>query len=186
MQNTKPSGADVEASKFLSYVLRHKPEAIGLTLDQEGWAKIDALLRLAKKHGKTLSHEQLMRVVAQSDKKRFTLSPDQLRIRAAQGHSTNQVDITFTPKTPPDTLYHGTAERFLASIFGQGLVPGKRQYVHLSPDARTAEIVGKRYGAPAILAVRAAEMAQNSFLFYCSENGVWLTREVPAQYLERI
>lgn len=179
----KTRKSDVETSKFLSYVLRHKPESIGLCLDSEGWAEIAALLRLAAMQGNDIPYEQLLRVVAQSDKKRFTLSADGLRIRAAQGHSTDQVAIGYTPRTPPEILFHGTAERFLESIRSSGLVPGDRQHVHLSSDQTTATAVGKRHGKPVVLAIRAATMVQDGFLFYLSENGVWLTRNVPAKYI---
>ena len=126
----------MEISKFISYILRHKPEAIGLSLDSEGWAEVDVLLRLAAAHGNEIPHEQLMRIVAQSDKKRFTVSEDSRYIRAAQGHSTKQVNLGFAPQTPPDILFHGTAERFLESIRTTGLVPGERQYVHLSKPSQ--------------------------------------------------
>ena len=183
MVNTHSSDTDAEVSKFLSYILRHKPEAIRLCLDSEGWADVAALLHLAARHGKAISHEQLAQVVAQSDKKRFAFSEDGLRMRAVQGHSSNQVDIRFTPQPPPELLFHGTAERFMESIQAKGLLPGERQYVHLSPDKKTAKAVGKRHGKAVVLMVRSSDMAQDGFLFYLSENGVWLTREVPGKYI---
>ena len=185
MQKKNAPATDVETSKFISYVLRHKPEAIGLSLDSEGWAEIGALLRLAAAHGNEISHEQLMRIVAQSDKKRFTVSADGLYIRAAQGHSTEQVAISYTSQTPPEVLFHGTAERFCESIRARGLMPGERQYVHLSSDRATAMAVGKRHGKPVIFTVQAAAMVRDGFLFHLSENGLWLTREVPPGYLAR-
>ena len=184
MKNEKKTSSDVETSKFLSFVLRHKPEAIGLSLESDGWADIETLLRLAAEHGTPIVREDLLRVVDQSDKKRFTLSPDGLRIRAAQGHSTTQVDIAFTPVTPPEMLFHGTAQRFVESIRNKGLVAGDRQYVHLSHDAQTAETVGKRHGKAVVLTVRSGDMARDGLLFYRSDNGVWLTRDVPARYLD--
>ena len=185
MNQTQPSpDADVEISKFLSYILRHKPDAIGLSLDDQGWADIDELLRLSAEHGRSFSRADFMRVVEQSDKKRFAISDDGMRVRAVQGHSAKQVEISFTPQIPPDTLFHGTAGRFLASIRVQGLVPGQRQYVHLSADPATARNVGARYGKPVVLIVRAADMLRDGFSFYRADNGVWLTREVPARYLE--
>ena len=183
MHKNKTPDTDVEISKFLSYILRHKPEAIGLCLDSEGWAQIDTLLRLATAHGNPISHEQCMRVVAQSDKKRFTLSADGLCIRAAQGHSTGHVSISYAPQTPPEMLFHGTAERFGESIRAKGLVPGQRQYVHLSPDRQTAVAVGRRHGKPLVLTIQAGKMAKDGYAFYLAENGVWLTREVPVAYL---
>lgn len=183
MKQAKASKGDQEVSKFLSYVLRHKPEDIGLTLDREGWADVAELLRRAAESGTEISREVLERVVAESDKKRFALSPDGLRIRAVQGHSTPSVDRDFEPRTPPETLFHGTAQRFMSSIREQGLLPGSRQYVHLSEDEQTALAVGQRHGKAVILRVNAAAMAQDGFLFHLSENGVWLTRAVPPGYL---
>lgn len=176
--------ADVTTSKFLSLVLRHKPETVGLSLDDQGWADIDALLRCSAAHGRAFSRSDLMRVVEQSDKKRFALSGDGLRIRAVQGHSAKEVDIDFVPQIPPDTLFHGTAGRFLESIRAQGLVPGQRQYVHLCADPDTARKVGARHGKPVTLTIRAATMCRDGFAFYRADNGVWLTRQVPAGYIE--
>lgn len=169
-------------SKFLSYVLRHKPDTIGLNLDSEGWADISQLIRHANGHGTKLSLELLMEVVATSDKRRFSLSSDGSRIRANQGHSL-QVNLNLQPQIPPQVLYHGTATRFESSIREHGLVAGTRQYVHLSTDTATALQVGKRYGKPLLLEVDALAMSCIGHEFYMSENGVWLTRSVPATYL---
>ena len=185
MKHNKPlSRAEVEISRFMSLVLRHKPESIGLFLDSQGWAFIDELLARAARINKPISREQLKRIVDDNDKQRFAVSADGLRIRARQGHSTAQVDITFEPVSPPAQLFHGTATRFLDSIRVSGLVPGERQYVHLSPDRTTALAVGNRHGKPVAVTVDAEGMARDGFLFYLSENGVWLTREVPAAYLQ--
>ncbi|MEJ5174163.1 RNA 2'-phosphotransferase, partial [Erwinia sp. MYb416] len=139
-----------DISKFLSYVLRHQPESIGLTLDSEGWTDIDTLIACAKNDSKNLTRETILSIVESSDKKRFSLSEDGLKIRAVQGHSSQQVDINYQESTPPDVLYHGTATRFLESILIQGLIPGSRQYVHLSADEATAYSVGKRHGKPVV------------------------------------
>lgn len=170
------------ASKFLSYVLRHKPETIGLALDAEGWCSIDQLIRLAKEQGTGLTRELLLETVATSDKKRFALSPDGSRIRANQGHSI-QVNLNLRPQTPPQILLHGTATRFESSIRAHGLVAGSRQYVHLSADRETALQVGKRYGKPLLLEVEALAMSRSGHEFFMSANGIWLTRAVPAIYL---
>lgn len=169
-------------SKFLSYVLRHKPETIGLALDAEGWCAIDQLIRLAKEQGTGLTRELLLETVAASDKKRFALSLDGSRIRANQGHSI-QVDLGLSPQTPPRILFHGTATRFEASIRAQGLVAGSRQYVHLSADRGTAIHVGKRYGKPLLLEVKALAMCGSGYEFFMSANDIWLTRNIPASYL---
>lgn len=169
-------------SKFLSYVLRHKPETIGLELDPEGWAMVDQLLNLAGKHGTALSRKLLLEIVATSGKKRFALSQDGSRIRANHGHSI-RVDLGLSPQTPPRILFHGTATRFEASIRAQGLVAGSRQYVHLSADRETAIQVGNRYGKPLLLEVEALAMCNRGYEFFMSANGIWLTRAVPAGYL---
>ena len=149
------SQKNTDISKFLSYVLRHQPEAIGLSLDKEGWANISELILCADKKGYILDYDLLREIVDTSDKKRFTISDDGMCIRAAQGHSTRQVDIIYKELTPPDILYHGTATRFLSSIREQRLTPQKRQYVHLSSDKDTAFQVGLRYGKPAVLKIKA-------------------------------
>ncbi|MFV0548466.1 MAG: RNA 2'-phosphotransferase [Limnobaculum xujianqingii] len=172
-----------EVSKFLSYVLRHQPEAIGLTLDSEGWADIDTLITCAAKDGKHLTLALIQSVVETSDKKRFALSENGLRIRAVQGHSSSQVDIRYKEQVPPEFLYHGTATRFLDSIREKGLVAGSRQYVHLSVDEATAVAVGQRHGKPVVLKIRALEMHRQGLVFYRAENGVWLSGSVSTQFI---
>jgi len=172
-----------DTSKFLSYVLRHEPQAIGLTLDSEGWADIAALIEGARQTGHTLDCDLIQQVVDTSDKKRFTISEDGLRIRAAQGHSTKTVAITYPEKVPPEFLYHGTATRFLESILKEGLRPGERHYVHLSQDEQTATAGGQRYGKPIVLKIEALRMRQQGFKFFLADNGVWLTSQVPPEFL---
>lgn len=172
----------VEISKFLSLVLRHQPETIGITLDAEGWALVDELLEAAGRRGKSITRQQLEEVVATNDKKRFSLSPDGRRIRANQGHSI-EVDLNLAPVEPPELLYHGTVERFLDSIRAQGLLRGNRRHVHLSGDEETASRVGQRRGRPIVLVVEAGRMHRDGHCFYRSANGVWLTDAVPPQYL---
>ena len=172
----------VTRSKLLSLVLRHNPETIGLTLDAEGWTVIDDLLARAARHGTFMTRPELDEIVATSDKKRFAISGDGLRIRANQGHSVD-VDLKLAPLTPPDLLYHGTVEKFIDSIRRQGLIKGQRHHVHLSADLATAELVGQRRGKPVILTVPAGEMAKAGMAFFRSENGVWLTDHVPPAYI---
>ncbi|MEQ8818979.1 MAG: RNA 2'-phosphotransferase [Sumerlaeia bacterium] len=174
---------EIRISKFFSLVLRHDPAKAGLTLDANGWAQVEALLAGCGRAGLAVTREELDHVVANNPKKRFALSPDGARIRASQGHSV-AVDLALAAQTPPEILFHGTADRNLASIKDRGLVRGGRQHVHLSLDEETAFKVGQRHGRPLILRVRAAEMAAAGFAFHCSENGVWLVDEVPAEYLE--
>ncbi|PVZ84742.1 RNA 2'-phosphotransferase [Serratia sp. S1B] len=173
-----------EISKFLSYVLRHKPESIGLSLDSEGWADINTLIACANKNNKKLDRQLIQAVVDSSDKKRFAISVDGLNIRAVQGHSTQQVDISYKEMVPPDFLYHGTATRFLEAIKEQGLVAGLRQYVHLSSDENTAIAVGQRHGKPTVLKINALSMFEQGIKFYQAPNGVWMTKMVPTQFVD--
>jgi putative RNA 2'-phosphotransferase len=172
----------VRISKFLSLVLRHQPEKIGLSLDQSGWASTRQLIEASRGRGFEFTLEELQNVVAGNDKKRFSLSEDGLWVRANQGHSI-KVELGYAPTAPPEILYHGTAERFLTSIKQQGLMKGKRRHVHLSADVDTATKVGRRHGRPVVLRVKAGLMCQDSFIFYLSANGVWLTEHAPVQYL---
>lgn len=169
-------------SKFLSLVLRHQPDTIGLTLDEAGWADVDELLRKLSQHGHPADRALLEALVAQSDKQRFALSPDGRRIRANQGHSV-PVELGYIPQTPPERLYHGTAAHNLPAIQTEGLVRGSRHHIHLSPDTDTAHRVGQRHGRPVVLVVLAGDMARAGHQFFLSDNGVWLTDAVPPQFL---
>lgn len=173
----------VNTSKFLSLILRHAPEKIGLALDPQGWADIGQLLALAAQHGRRISREQLDEVVARDSKTRYAISADGLRIRANQGHSLAAVDIGLPPSTPPAVLYHGTASRFVDAIRAGGLLPGSRNHVHLSSNRETAVAVGARHGRPVVLTVDAAAMRAQGHVFYVSGNGVWLTQAVPVAFI---
>jgi putative RNA 2'-phosphotransferase len=173
---------NIQLSKFLSFVLRHKPDAIGLTLDSQGWVSIDELIARANAAGTIFDKIALLQVVETSDKKRFSVSSDGLRIRAAQGHSVS-VELGLSPRQPPPVLYHGTATRFVESILAQGLKPQARQHVHLSLDEATALRVGERHGKAYIFRVDALAMHAKGFMFYLSDNGVWLTNRVPPKFL---
>ncbi|GAB7044976.1 RNA 2'-phosphotransferase [Catenuloplanes indicus] len=172
-------------SKRLSLVLRHRPESIGVTLTADGWIPVPALLAALARHGLPLTRDQLGRVVDENDKKRFTIERTSggERIRANQGHSV-AVELGYAAEAPPGTLYHGTADRNLASIRERGLVKGGRHHVHLSPDPATARTVGTRHGRPVVLTVAAARMAADGHAFFRSANGVWLTDAVPPEYLD--
>lgn len=171
----------VRTSKFLSLVLRHEPEKIGLELDAQGWVSIDELLAKAAGH-LPLTAELLHEVVRTSDKQRFAISEDGTRIRANQGHSV-PVELGLAAQVPPEQLYHGTATRFLDSIRRQGLLRGERHHVHLSADTDTAVKVGVRHGQPVVLVVQAGDMHQAGHAFFRSDNGVWLVEHVPPSFL---
>lgn len=169
-------------SKFLSRVLRHQPELLDLKVDSGGWVQVNDLLRGMKRVGHHLSIEELRNLVADNDKRRFTLSEDCRRIRAAQGHSI-AIDLGLPAITPPTQLFHGTASATLDAIWSEGIIPGRRQHVHLSSDPETATRVGQRHGKPVVLRIDASQMHQDGHLFWQADNGVWLTDRVPRIYL---
>jgi|ERR1700677_1860416 len=170
-------------SKFLSLILRHEPQRVGLKLDDAGWVDVDLLLQAVNQHGVPLTLDQLKHVVETNPKKRFALSDDGLRIRASQGHSLD-VDLQYEPEVPPELLYHGTATRFLDAIRAGGLEKMQRHDVHLSADPAATVPVGSRHGKPALLTIRAGEMHKAGHQFRRSENGVWLVVHVPAQFID--
>lgn len=171
-----------KTSKFLSLVLRHKPEEIGITLDQHGWADVKELIEAMDKRQR-FNMAMLEEIVATDDKQRYSFNENKTKIRANQGHSI-VVDVELEEKQPPQYLWHGTGEKYISSIRKDGLVPKSRLYVHLSGDVETAEKVGKRHGELQLLRVDAGKMYEDGFKFYLSKNGVWLTEHVPVKYLE--
>ena len=172
-----------ETSKYMSLILRHKPETIGISLDEHGWANVDKLIAgISKTH--EINMDILEEIVSSDEKQRYSFNDDKTKIRANQGHSI-QVDVELEEKEPPMILWHGTGEKFVASIDEQGLIPKSRLYVHLSQDEETAFKVGTRHGKPVLYMVKAADMFKNGYKFYLSKNGVWLTKEVPVKYLEK-
>lgn len=170
-------------SKFLSLILRHKPETIDLKLDENGWADVNELLEKSAQNGNAFSRQELQAVVETNDKKRFTFDDSGEKIRASQGHSVI-VEIGFEEKIPPETLYHGTAEKAVESILQNGLRKMQRHHVHLSADTETAKNVGIRYGKPVIFKIDTKKMLEAGFTFFISANGVWLVTEVPPEFLE--
>lgn len=171
------SDSDTAISKYLSYLLRHKPGAVGLKMDKNGWVFVDELI---EKSEIPLNKESIERVVRDSDKQRFELKDG--KIRANQGHSLD-VDVELVSQKPPEILYHGTATRFVDGILKEGLTPQSRQYVHLSQDRETAVKVGQRHGKAVVLPIKATEMFNDGYQFFLSKNGVWLTRHVPPEYI---
>jgi putative RNA 2'-phosphotransferase len=173
-----------DISKYIALILRHKPDAIGITLDEHGWANVDDLIAgISKSYN--FDGEMLEEIVAEDSKQRYSFNEDHTLIRANQGHSI-PVDVELKKVSPPEILFHGSAVKYEQSIDDQGLLPKSRLYVHLSKDYETAENVGKRHGSPVIYKVKAREMEQDGFEFFLSENGVWLTKAVPVEYLVKM
>jgi len=173
----------IKASKFLSLILRHEPERVGLKLGKAGWVAVEELLQAVNCNGVSLTLDQLKHVVATSDKKRFAFSEDGQRIRASQEHSV-EVDLRYAPQTPPDLLYHGTATRFLDGIRKDGLQKMERHDVHLSAETKVTLQVGGRHGKPVLLIIRAGDMHRAGHVFRCSANGVWLVNHVPPEFIQ--
>lgn len=167
-----------KTSKTLSFALRHRPEALGLTLDSAGWASVDAVIE-----NLSITREHLMQVVREDSKQRYSLNEDGSMIRANQGHSVTGVDLGIKASVPPTVLYHGTVDKFLEVIQKKGLLKMNRHHVHLSATRDTAVSVGSRRGKPIILSINAKDMLRDGFVFLKSANGVWLTDHVPAKYL---
>jgi putative RNA 2'-phosphotransferase len=180
MEKTHDERRTVKVSKYLSKHLRHRPERIGIALDEGGWVEIETLMAATAAHGFRITRDELDHVVATNDKRRFAI--DGTRIRASQGH-TVEIDLGLPPATPPAYLYHGTVAAHLDAIRAEGLRPMNRHDVHLSPDRETATRVGARHGRPVVLPVDAAAMHRDGHVFQVSENGVWLTAAVPPEYL---
>lgn len=173
----------IKTSKFLSLILRHQPEVVGLTLEENGWIEVEKLIQACSDYGKSFTPEELKEVVETNDKKRFAFDESGTKIRANQGHSI-EVEIEFEEKTPPEILYHGTAEKNVGVIFAKGLKKMSRHHVHLSADVETARNVGIRYGKPVVFQIDTKKMLAENFKFYVSANGVWLIDEVPPKFLE--
>ncbi len=173
----------LETSRFISLVLRHKPETIGITLDEHGWANVDELIAGISKT-QPFTKEMLEELVSTDDKKRYSFNEDKTLIRANQGHSI-PVDVELEEVKPPKQLYHGTGEKYVPSIDRQGLISKSRLYVHLSKDIDTAIKVGKRHGKPFVYIVNSEKMFEQGYKFFLSANGVWLTKKVPVEFLTK-
>lgn len=170
-------------SIFLSLILRHDPSAAGVTLDEHGWADVQEVINGINSTGKYhIDMDKLCEIVRTDNKQRYSFNEDKTKIRANQGHSV-KVDVELKQAEPPELLYHGTGQKSVSAIRDGGIRPMSRLYVHLSKDRQTAETVGSRHGKPFVFVVRSGEMHRNGYIFYLSENGVWLTKEVPTEYL---
>ncbi len=169
-------------SKFIALILRHKPEEIGITLDEHGWASVPLLISGINKSGYEIDMSILEEIVDEDEKQRYSFNSDKTKIRANQGHSVN-VDVELKECEPPEQLFHGTGEKFAAAIRKEGLKSKSRLYVHLSNNKETAEKVGSRHGKPHVFFVHSGKMYRAGYKFYLSENGVWLTKYVPPEFL---
>lgn len=172
-------------SRYMSLILRHKPEVIGITLDEHGWASVNDLICGIEKNNPGFNMDILEQIVRTDNKQRYSFNDDRSLIRANQGHSVN-VDVELKEKEPPEYLYHGTGEKYVKSINQDGLIPKSRLYVHLSKDIKTAENVGKRHGKEVVYRINSGQMYRDGYKFYLSENEIWLTKEVPIKYLEMV
>lgn len=173
-----------KTSKFLSLILRHKPEVIGTELDKNGWADVKSLIAGVNKSGKYFLDMKILEEIVQNDEKgRYSFNNDKTKIRANQGHSI-KVDVELKKCTPPEYLWHGTAEKYIESINKNGITPKNRLYVHLSADAETAEKVGSRHGKPIIYRIFSGEMNRQGYNFYISKNGIWLADFIPPNFME--
>lgn len=170
-------------SRYMSLILRHKPEVIGITLDEHGWASVNDLICGIEKNNPGFNMDILEQIVRTDSKQRYSFNDDKSLIRANQGHSVN-VDVELKEKEPPEYLYHGTGEKYVESINQDGLISKSRLYVHLSKDIKTAENVGKRHGKEVVYRINSGQMYRDGYKFYLSENEIWLTKEVPVKYLE--
>ena len=173
-----------KTSKFISLILRHKPETIGISLDEHGWANVAELIEGISKT-QYIDMAMLEEIVDTDNKQRYSFNEDKTLIRANQGHSI-PVDVELPEKKPPVILYHGTGEKYVSSIDEQGLISKSRLYVHLSKDEQTAKMVGSRHGKPVIYEIYAGQMYEDGYIFYLSVNGVWLTKSVPVKYMNKL
>ena len=186
MKNGKSDKQLKNTSKFISLILRHQPEAIGIALDEHGWADVQELIDgINRSDGHTLDMGLLEEIVRTDEKQRYSFNEDHTLIRANQGHSI-PVDVELEEKTPPDILWHGTGEKYVSSIDVQGLIPKSRLYVHLSSDMETARKVGSRHGKPVIYEIDCRGMLEDGYHIFLSANHVWLTKEVPVRYLKKL
>ena len=186
MKHGRPGSRKKNTSKFISLILRHKPEAIGIALDEHGWANVQELIDGVNRTGAHwLDMETLEEIVQTDEKQRYSFNEDHTLIRANQGHSV-QVDVELEEKVPPAILWHGTGEKYVPSIDRQGLIPKSRLYVHLSEDAETARKVGSRHGKPVIYEIDCFKMNEDGYRFYLSANGIWLTKSVPVKYMRKV
>lgn len=177
--------SDSKISKYISLILRHRPEEIGLKLDEHGYLNVSGLINGINKSYEGFNMDDLERIVREDSKQRYSFNEEKSKIRANQGHSI-PVNLELQAIKPPNKLYHGTGRKFLDSILKNGLIKKERQYVHLSRDLETASIVGKRHGDLVVLEIDAESMFNKGIKFYLSNNNVWLCDYVPVEYVKEL
>ena len=194
MKSVDPKAADLKKradldtaalkglSKHMSRILRHEAEQLNLQLDPEGYVPIEALLAALQRAGVPATEASVRAVVETMEprKQRFSLADGW--IRANYGHSL-ALRIDHQPGAPVGFLYHGTTVPTRDKIMLEGLRPMGRQYVHLTPDADLARMVGGRHGKPCLLRVDAVRAHAEGIAFYQANRNFWLTDHVPPQYL---
>ena len=167
---------------YMTYILRHKPQDIGIAMDTQGWVSVLDFLQKAK-YVKQVTLEMLIAEVEADEKGRFEFNSNRSKIRCVQGHSVENVILNLELYTDRAPLYHGTADKNVASIMHEGILKRKRKHVHISNDIETARRVGQRHGAPVVFEIDTQAMITHGYKFYQAENGVILTDHVPSRYI---
>jgi len=165
------------ASKFLNFILQHNPEKIGLVLEKGGWASIDFIVEKT-----VLTREHIQKIVENDEKQCYSFNEDKTKIKANFDHSIN-IELDYIEKSPPNILYHGTDTKNISSIFINGILPIDKNFVHLSEDIKTATIMGKQHGIPAVFKILTEGMIQEGHKFYKISNGIWLTKKVASRFI---
>ena len=171
-------------SKYLSYILRHHPETVGLILDEHGWANVEDLVKGIARD-REFSMDMLETIVATDEKQRYQFNEDKTFIRADYGHSV-QVDLKYGSAEPPEHLFHGTAVKNIPLIEVEGIKPMQRAQVHMWDSCRAAQVIGGRHGKPIVYRVRSGDMYRDGYSFRQATGGLWQTDYIPPEYIERI
>lgn len=172
-------------SVFISLILRHKPETIGMKLNGNGYLSVDELIENVSATGRKINKEILNEIVDTDEKGRYSYNSDKTMIRANQGHSV-KVDVNLEEKRPPEFLYHGTYKNVKDLILKEGLKKQNRLYVHLSENIETAYKVGSRRGDSVVLLINSEKMFKDGYKFFISKNNVWLTDNVNEKYIKEM
>lgn len=164
-------------SRKLAYLLRHD---CGYRYETGGWRFVSDLI-----DNHSFTSEEIEAIVSTDAKGRFELNRDKTKVRALYGHSV-EIELMLHSQCPPEFLYHGTASKYISSIMHCGLLPKARLYVHLTEDIKVAAMTGSRHGEPIVLKMLSNLMYSDGYIFHRLDNGVWLTKEVPIEYIDII